>query len=335
MESRKISLIFVLGLLSIGIFTLTGCIEEAKIPEIDEEYELEIISMEGGMTSPEEGTHNYTVGKEVTVEATPEEGYKFNGWEREGSATQCEQYEETCTFNIMNNSMLSAHFEEIEDEEEYTLGINVIGKGETNPEEGTHTYEEEEEVTITATPDEGWEFKEWQGDYEGTDEEINLLINEDKEITPIFNQKYEDDDIAEECKENIGQAIKYSEEQEICTAEYRELKCPYDNYTYGATDGCQIEYLKQRNWTSVEEEIQLEMVKESTENVECEWLSTNCCPGNAGANWECVNIEETTLECPENPICPQVYVGYPTGECISVNETCMPEEEQEFSGEIE
>jgi|GEM_PF-2168793 len=411
MNLKKFSLLIISGFLLMGIFTLTGCIEEDRIPEIDEdlEFELELISEEGGTTNPAEGIYNYTAGETITVEAIPEEGYEFTGWEREGSAEQCEQYEETCEFVIVNNSMLSAHFEEIEEYEEYQLKINMIGRGETNPAEGVYTHKEGEEIKITATPAEGWTFKEWTGDYEGTEEEITITMENNKELKPVFSQAYEEDEnITEEDKEDIKGALNYSEEQEICTMEYRELRSPRTEYVYGAIDGCQIEYLEQRNWTTVEideedkemseedkediegaknyseeqeickteykelksprteyvfeatgckieyleqrnwtaaepedndyedeEEIQKEIVRQSTEDVNCGWVSTNCCPAHAGANWECVNTQETTIECPENPICLQVYVGEPTGECISVDGRCTPEEEQEFSEEIE
>jgi len=52
--------------------------------------------------------------------------------------------------------------------EEYTLEIGVEGEGTTDPEPGTYMYDEGTEVTIEATPDEGWEFSHWSGD-EGMD----------------------------------------------------------------------------------------------------------------------------------------------------------------------
>lgn len=37
-------------------------------------------------------------------------------------------------------------------ETEHNLTIHIEGSGSTNPQEGTHTYYEGEEVTVTATP---------------------------------------------------------------------------------------------------------------------------------------------------------------------------------------
>ncbi|HMB66021.1 MAG TPA: Kazal-type serine protease inhibitor domain-containing protein, partial [Patescibacteria group bacterium] len=64
-------------------------------------------------------------------------------------------------------------------------------------------------------------------------------------------------------------------------------------------------------------------------NEACEWVSTNCCPGSAGAQWECVNQENLDLDCPENPICPQVISPKPEEDCVCVDGECRAQEQQE------
>ena len=73
---------------------------------------------------------------------------------------------------------------------EHDLTIGIEGNGETDPSEGTHTYLHGEDVTVIATPDEGWYFAEWTGDVpEGEEgEEITITMDEDKDITAVFEE---------------------------------------------------------------------------------------------------------------------------------------------------
>jgi len=75
-----------------------------------------------------------------------------------------------------------------EEPEEYTLTIIIEGQGTTDPEEGTHTYIEGEQVTITATPETGWYFLEWDGDQTGTEDEIAVMMDGNLEITAVFEE---------------------------------------------------------------------------------------------------------------------------------------------------
>ncbi len=58
------------------------------------------------------------------------------------------------------------------------------------------------------------------------------------------------------------------------------------------------------------------------EDNQCQWISTNCCPENAGANWECIN-KEIKIECPENPICLQVVRPKPSEDCLCIDNKCQ------------
>ena len=68
----------------------------------------------------------------------------------------------------------------------HSLVINVHGGGSTDPVEGTHQYVAGAEVTVTAVPAEGWQFVEWTGDHEGTEEQITVTVDHDMEITAHF-----------------------------------------------------------------------------------------------------------------------------------------------------
>jgi len=71
----------------------------------------------------------------------------------------------------------------------YELTTDVEGEGAIYPDHGY--YEDGTEVELTAVPAEGWKFVEWTGDYEGTEEEITITMDSDKEITAVFEEEIE------------------------------------------------------------------------------------------------------------------------------------------------
>ncbi len=71
-----------------------------------------------------------------------------------------------------------------------------------------------------------------------------------------------------------------------------------------------------------EEESKTKIVKSCTNNNECAWKSTNCCPENAGASWQCINIKLSKIECPSTPVCLQVINPKPEKKCICLNGIC-------------
>ncbi len=74
--------------------------------------------------------------------------------------------------------------------EGFDLSVDIEGKGEVEYEE-KEQYVEGTEVNLTAVPEEGWNFVEWTGDYEGTEEEITVTMDEDKNITAHFVEEVE------------------------------------------------------------------------------------------------------------------------------------------------
>ena len=67
------------------------------------EYTLTVTAAEGGTVSTDGGT--YDEGTEVTITATPDEGYRFSGWEGNDSTN------ESLTFTMNSNLILQALFE--------------------------------------------------------------------------------------------------------------------------------------------------------------------------------------------------------------------------------
>lgn len=76
-------------------------------------------------------------------------------------------------------------------EEMYALDVNTAGDGSIDISPDQEEYEEGTNVVITATPGSGYDFQEWAGDYEGTEKEITVTMDEDKSITAQFTEETE------------------------------------------------------------------------------------------------------------------------------------------------
>ena len=74
---------------------------------------------------------------------------------------------------------------------EYTLTIDIIGEGTTTPAFGTSTYQENEEVIVTAFPKEGWRFIDWTGSVVSEEAMITIIMDEDKSIIVNFEKEEE------------------------------------------------------------------------------------------------------------------------------------------------
>lgn len=66
------------------------------------------------------------------------------------------------------------------------ISVNPPGSGTTSPSVGTHTYQEESSVTVTATPSLGYEFSNWSGDATGTSSTVTITMDGDKSVTANF-----------------------------------------------------------------------------------------------------------------------------------------------------
>ncbi len=66
------------------------------------------------------------------------------------------------------------------------LAINVCGQGTTEPNPGSHTYNRDTRVSITASPASGSEFDHWGGDASGTSTSVSITMNSDKAVIAYF-----------------------------------------------------------------------------------------------------------------------------------------------------
>ncbi|MBQ2208806.1 MAG: hypothetical protein II404_02450 [Prevotella sp.] len=122
---------------------------------------------------------------------------------------------------------------EIIDIKTYTLTVNAaehgsitVKKGETEVEAGT--FDEDTELTLTATPDEGYQFVKWQknGEDAGTDNTLTVKMDADITITavfeeiptPIIDEETGEADLEEmAAQDNATTTVTYDEETETIT----------------------------------------------------------------------------------------------------------------------
>ena len=71
---------------------------------------------------------------------------------------------------------------------QYTLTVNTVGQGSVtlNPPGGT--YDAGTVVTLTASPDSGWQFDNWGGDLSGSTNPTTITMNANKTVTANFSE---------------------------------------------------------------------------------------------------------------------------------------------------
>lgn len=93
----------------------------------------------------------------------------------------------------------------------YSLNLNVIGSGRVEITPSDTIFPEGTPVELCASPDSGWNFREWRGDTSSTDNPINLIMNSTLRITALFVTDF---DTAYQCENSpIGFAAVDTLEQ--------------------------------------------------------------------------------------------------------------------------
>ncbi|MDB9889094.1 InlB B-repeat-containing protein [Flavobacteriaceae bacterium] len=172
-------------LLSIFAIVLSCSSDETSTPVTPPpapiaKYTITLSAGEGGTVSTTGG--EYESGQTVSVTATPQGEYVFKNWS-DGNTNA------TRTITISSSSTLTATFEK----KKYPLTVNIEGEGEVLEEivnaGRTTDYDSGTTVKLTAVPSEGWEFVGWTGDIESSEESVQIVIGEPKEVTATFEKK--------------------------------------------------------------------------------------------------------------------------------------------------
>ena len=167
-----------LSLLSIFAIVLS-CSSDETSTQLITKYKVEISASIGGSVSTTGG--DFQSGYVLTFSAIPSENFFFTSWSDGYS-------EATRSILIESNVSLTANFEK----KKYPLTVNIEGNGEIIEEiinaGRTTDYDTGTTVKLTAVPAEGWEFIGWTGAINSDELEIQLSVNESKEVNAFFTQ---------------------------------------------------------------------------------------------------------------------------------------------------
>jgi len=155
--------------------------EEAVPPPT---YTLTISSTVGGSTNPSSGSYVHPEGTLVTVTAVPNATYEFDHWTLNGTVSTANPI----TIMIDRAFSLTAYFKEIPPPK-YTLTIETMIGGTTNPTSGSYLYDEGATVVVTAVPDAAFNFNHWMLDgITYTTNPINVTMEKDHTLTAFFSE---------------------------------------------------------------------------------------------------------------------------------------------------
>lgn len=129
---------------------------------------------------------DYEGGATVELTATASEGWQFSHWEGhlEGNTNPA-------TIIVDSEKNVKAVFVR----SDYPLTIAVVGNG-TVTEAVVHSkstdYPYQTVVELTAIPEDGWVFSEWQGDITGNENPVQIEVTKESEVTAVFVKQYYD-----------------------------------------------------------------------------------------------------------------------------------------------
>ncbi|CAL2076882.1 conserved protein of unknown function precursor containing a type A C-terminal secretion signal [Tenacibaculum sp. 190524A02b] len=148
-------------------------------------YSLTINAINGSVTAnPSQTGGTYADGTSVTLTATPDVGYQFDGWSGDVTGST-----NPLTITMDTDKTVTAMFSKIQ----YELTVTKVGNGTivASPVGTNGMYDEGTVVTLTATPDSGWQFDAWSGDVTGTTTTtttITITMNANQAVTGTFSQ---------------------------------------------------------------------------------------------------------------------------------------------------
>ena len=143
-------------------------------------YVLDTSVSGSGMISIDPDQATYGSGQSVALTAVPDPGYNFAGWGGDLSGSI-----NPVTITMDGDKTITAIFTE-STTVQYSVLVTSSGSGSVSLDPPGGTYDQNSEVTLTATPLDGWAFDGWSGDLSGTDNPSTIAITGNFNILASF-----------------------------------------------------------------------------------------------------------------------------------------------------
>ncbi len=123
----------------------------------------------------------YAPGEQVTLTAVPSFGYIFSAWGNDASGTT-----NPLVLTMDGNKTISAVFEVAPI---YTVNVTSAGDGSVSVDPPGTQFTAGTQITLTATPDEGFYFSGWTGDLTSANNPHVLTVDGNKNIVGHFSDR--------------------------------------------------------------------------------------------------------------------------------------------------
>ena len=146
-----------------------------------------------GTISPAKGAHTYDHGKRVNIKAKASKDSEFTGWLTNANIADTTKANTKVTMN--DGQTVTAIFTLKDVTLTMAIAKKSTGSGTVSPDEGDHTYDHGDTVTISATADLlSSDFIGWVGDdsddlIENEDGTYSITMNSNKSVTATFTLK--------------------------------------------------------------------------------------------------------------------------------------------------
>lgn len=187
---------------------------------------------------------SFVRGSKVELEAVPEPGWVFEGWE--GDVMGSENPKDV---TVTSDMTIRAVFSNTN--ATYTLSVSPSGAGSVQVDPVQNNYKRGSQVTLTAQPAEGSLFSHWDGDVSGNANPLTITMESDMSVIAVFS--YDIGEIAfgdQDLERAVRLALNIPSGPITMTNAIALTALDVSNYELTSLKG--IEYLTALNWLGLE-----------------------------------------------------------------------------------